>query len=678
MQLSRISLAPTEDVIHGVVVHDPYRWLEDRSLAETQEWILEQQKHCDDYFARCGSLTAIRNHVREYLDTEVVDQPAKVGGRYFYRRRARGKEQASIYVRKIATGTERLLVDPSSRGPFASVGIHYISEDGALLAYEAKQGGEDRKAIYFVDVESGEELHDKIAPGHARGLVFTQDGRGSFYCHEVLTDIHEHRILFHLFHESVADQVIFRRARSRESRLVLTADGVHLGATWVHRDLTTSVADFWIARRDAPTHWQQVFSNRRLPINSILGYGRIFVLSSEDAPNGELIELNTAGHKINTIVPEQEGMIRQVVIAGVTVYISYLHNQIPSIQRWDLSGKAQGTIDIPLDGTIGLLPHQSCSDDSVFYTYESFAHPPEIFEYLPAAERSQLWHRRISPDSAAPCSIRRNSYPSKDGTQIPVTLIARQGVTPKTETPLIMTGYGGFGVPMTPQFSVLVSVMMELGATFVLSQIRGGGDFGKAWHEAARRRNRQASFDDFIAVAEGLCADGETTRQKLAIFGGSNSGLLVGASMTQKPSLFRAVLCIAPLLDMVRYEHLGHAAHWKQEYGSVDNAADFHALLDYSPYHHIEDFVDYPAVLFVSGDKDDRCNPAHVRKTAARLQERGVQTHSVLVDYSIERGHSAVLPLSVRVDALVRRIAFLCRELNISDRAGGSHEAFCS
>jgi prolyl oligopeptidase len=228
-----------------------------------------------------------------------------------------------------------------------------------------------------------------------------------------------------------------------------------------------------------------------------------------------------------------------------------------------------------------------------------------------------------------------------------------------------MTGYGGFGVPLTPQYSVLVNIMLESGAVFAVPHIRGGGEFGNSWHEAARGAERRTAVEDFIRAAEWLCSEGITTPRRLAIFGGSNAGLLVGAAMTLGPGLFRAVLSIAPLLDMVRYERFDQAAKWRSEYGSVANAAEFRALLRYSPYHRVRRNVDYPSVLFVTGDSDDRCNPAHVRKMAARLQERAAQHYPVLVDYSAERGHSPVLPLSVRIEALARRIAFLCRELGI-------------
>jgi prolyl oligopeptidase len=240
-----------------------------------------------------------------------------------------------------------------------------------------------------------------------------------------------------------------------------------------------------------------------------------------------------------------------------------------------------------------------------------------------------------------------------------------------------MTSYGGFGVSATPLFSVLVAIMMELGAMFAIPHIRGGGEGGKQWHDAGRARNRQLSFDDFIATAAWLCQQGLTTPDQIGIFGGSNSGLLVAAAMTQRPDLFGVVLCIAPLLDMVRYELFDHAVKWRQEYGTVEDPEDFRALYAYSPYHNIAEDLNYPAILFVTGDKDDRCNPAHVRKMAARLQGRSAQQSPVVVDYSEERGHSPVLPLSVRIPALAHRVAFLCRELHIPVVSGGFDETPC-
>jgi prolyl oligopeptidase len=665
-------------MIHGVSVRDPYRWLEDRTLTETEEWIREQQRRCDKYFAECEDVPAIRERVRAYLGVEVVDQPAKVGDRYFSRRRGRDEEQACIYVRESSAGEERLLVDPSPHGQYASVGIHCISSDGTLLAYEFKQSGGDRKSLHIVDVTSGLTLPDMVETGYARGFVFTSDRRGFFYCQERPEIPEDHAVCLHLFEGREEDKMCFCVPRTHGSRLVLAADCTHLGAIHVHRLDSEDVIDCWIALKSDPDNWHRVFVNRSLPFGPILKHGRVFALSYDESPNGQLIELNHSGETVRIVIPEQNTMIRQAVIAGNHVIVNCLNERTPSIDCWNLEGKRLGSLHVPQGGTVQLLPIRSDDSESIFYTCESFTQPLSIFEHNISCGWTHPWHLREHPTLSADLYVRATTYNSKDGTRIPLTLLTRDRADSPERGPVIMTGYGGFGVPMTPQFSVLVAIMAEMGATFALPSIRGGGEFGKNWHDAARGKNRQVAFDDFIAAAEWLFGEGVTTPGQLAIFGGSNSGLLVGVAMTQRPELFGVVLCIAPLLDMVRYEHFDQAAKWRYEYGTADDPDDFAALYSYSPYHHIEDRPEYPSVLFVSGDGDDRCNPAHVRKMAAQLQERAGQEASVVVDYSEQRGHSPVLPLSVRVDALTRRIAFLCREMNISIAHGANHDPICA
>jgi len=674
MSLSTLPLGFAEEIIHGVLVRDPYRWLEDRSLPETQQWIEEQQVRFEAYFSDCDGIDTLRKRVRKYLNIEVVDQPARIGSLSFYRLRNRDQEQACIYVLDSESGGERLLVNSSGQRPFTSVGIHRISDDASLLAFQVRHGGADATEIRIVDVENGRILPDGIASGYARGFAFASRGDGFYYCHEFPSKNEDSCIRFHSFHDSAIDRVVFNRVRSRGSRLVLTADATHLGAMWVHQCGDEAVGDFFIAPRERDSDWQPVFVEKKLPHNPVLYRGRIFVLSFEGAPNGRIIEVSANGHELRTVVPEDETPLRQVAVAGGRFFASYLRNGYPSVCRWTLEGEAEGEIDIPANGTIHILPQLGSSQESLFYAHESFAEQPSIHEWMPESGKSHVWHSRASSRELDCFLVRDHSFPRQDGTAIPVTLVGRRREAQSGGRPAIMTGYGGFGVPVTPQFSALVAIMMDLGAVFVLPHIRGGGEFGRPWHDAGRGRNRQTAIDDFIAAAEWLFAEGITSPAKLAIFGGSNSGLLVGAAMTQHPDLFRAALCIAPLLDMVRYECFDQAAKWKAEYGSVEDAADFQALLAYSPYHNVQQNVNYPATLFVTGDKDDRCNSAHVRKMAARLQERETQTHPILVDYSDERGHSPALPLSVRVDALMRRLAFFTRELGIEVPAEVRHE----
>jgi prolyl oligopeptidase len=656
-----------EETIHGVVVRDPCRWLEDGNSSETRNWITDQQRLYEKYFAEGEGLDYVRDRVREYLDVETVDQPAKIAGRYFYRRRDKGCEQARIYVRDSANGQERLLIDPSSRGIFASVGIHRISLDGSLLAYELKQNGADLLEIHIIDVQSGVELPDRVEPGYARGFTFAADQGGFYYCQELVGELEDHTIRFHRFGE-LGDDIVYRLPRSAGSRLVLTSDEVNLGALCVHQHDGESVTDLSVAGRDTPTAWKKVLSNLQRTKRPFLTNGRIFAISLNDAPNGKLLELNDDGYESRTIIPEQAVAIQQLVVAGDRIIFTYLCHWGMIADSWTVSGEFIGRLDIPADGTIQLSQLQG--SDVVFCTYESFSEPLRTFEFFPDLGKLELWHKQTKPAGQNTYARRPIDVSTKDGRRIPLMLVSRTNCNLDRKAPAIMTGYGGFGTSVTPQYSVLVSIMLELGSTFALARIRGGGEFGGTWHDAGRQRMRQNSFDDFIVVAEWLSAEGITVPERLGIFGGSNAGLLVGAVLTQRPELFGAVLCIAPLLDMVRYEKFDQAARWQHEYGSADDAEGFCALHAYSPYHHIDDDRDYPPVLFISGDSDDRCNPAHVRKMAARLLHRNAQTHPILVDYSRDRGHSPVLPLSVRVESLARRITFLCRELNVQTVGG--------
>jgi prolyl oligopeptidase len=671
-----VTVAPGEgvnEVIHGVTVRDPYRWLENSNAPETKDWLLAQRSGCTAYFSECSNLDEIRRRVNEHLDVEIVDQPAVVAGRQFYRRRNRGHEQGSLYVRDIASGEERLLVDPSNQGVFVSVNLYCISQDASLLAYGLRRGGEDKQAIKVIDVQTGLDLPVTIAAGYARGFSFMSDCSGFYYCHDTSDSSTEHTIRARIFHEPT-DKIIYRAPRSKGTCLILLADEVNLGALWIRDQEAGRIADFFMAKRQIPSEWKAIFRNKAQPYSPNLKHGRIFILSFEDAPNGTVIEVDEEGEVIGTAVPRQDANIQQLVFTRGHIFVSYSDRRGPTVCSWSLSGKAMRKISTPIGGTITLIHNRNEMACSLFYTFESFGCPPVVYEYSVETQQSRMWHQRQSPAAHSPHHTRQVLVVSRDGTSIPVTLVARQLRSLDDHTPVLMTAYGGFGVAMTPQFSALVSIMMDCGVVFALPQIRGGGEFGKCWHDAARGHKRQNAFDDFIAAAEHLCATERGPRRKLAIFGASNAGLLVGVALTQRPDLFCAGLCIGPLLDMVRYEQFDQATKWRPEYGTVSDVRDFRALYGYSPYHHVAEDIDYPPVLFVSGDKDDRCNPAHARKMAATLQRRAAQIRPILLDNSEERGHSPALPLLVRIEALTRRVAFLCRELNIAVNVRGLYE----
>lgn len=660
-----------DEYIHGVLVRDPYRWLEDRELPETEAWIREQQRHCDEYFAECEDFASIRETVESYLDVETVDQPARIGNRYFFRRRDRGQEQGCIYVREGVSGEPRLLLRPPDEDAFASVGIYRISSDGKLLAYDLKIGGEDRRSIGIVDVETGNSLGVVLPHGIARGFTFMPMNEGFIYSHVASRDSEEWVIRQQLFSVNDKGITLFVVPRNPRGRLVLCSDAVHLGAIHVHEHVDELVVDFWVANREHPTEWKQVIRNAHLPCVPWLQDGRIFVLTRNASDTNEVIELSLNGTLLGSVIRDRERKSRQFFPSG-TFICSYLRRDDASdIQVCALDGGAQEIEGLPQGGTIRILPTLG-DGHSIFLSFESFTQRRLLYEYVPVRRSLQLWCGLPLDPVDDFASIRRVTYPSKDGTEIPMTLVGWHDPNSRESRPVLMTSYGGFGVSSTPQFSVLVSMAMKYGFLFALPHIRGGGDLGREWHDAGRGRRKQTSFDDFIMAGRWLIEQGIAAPGNLAAFGGSNSGLLVAVAATQAPNLFKAILCIAPLLDMVRYETFGDAAKWSVEFGSYRDPDEFASLLAYSPYHAIREGTSYPSILFVTGDRDERCDPAHVRKTAARLLEQLHDSH-VIVDYQEHRGHSPTMPLEVRVNALARRLAFISRELGVSiERNGGN------
>jgi prolyl oligopeptidase len=655
------------DTLHGVNVYDHYRWLEERNLPDTERWISDQKRNHAKYFAAIPSIDSLRARIYEYLDVEITDQPVRIRERYFYRRRGKGQQQASIYVRDIAPEQERLLVDPSIHGDFASASIHHISRDGSLLAYELKEGGSDATTIHILNVQTGAMLPDHLQAGIPRGFVFAPDSSGFYYCHDSVSLSEEHTVKFHRFGDpGDINRVLLRMRRTPRSRLLLKGDPIHLGATYFHEDHADLRVNLYLTRLDNDSQWTLVFADRQTPSLPFLIQGRVFILTRANNGGKTIIELEKDGTGSHTIVPAGEKTIDQVVLVGTEFCVSYRTDGKTAIRRWPIDGRIVSTIDLPSDGSVDLLSTPSGNATSLFLLYESFGSPPSIVEYDTISARSTIWSTRSTPCQAHPHRLLQTQYPSVGDTDIPLSLVMRSDLGSDSPHPAIMTSYGGFGATMTPRFSAFIMIMVELGAVVALPNIRGNSQPGRDWHTPAQGTKRQVAFDDFIKAAEWLCEHGITSSRQLGILGGSNAGLLVGAVMTQRPDLFGAILCIAPLLDMVRYERFDQARKWQGEFGTAEDADQFQALYAYSPYHHVRSETNYPSTLLVTGDKDDRCNPAHVRKMAAQLQSRASQTNPILVDYSPMRGHSPTLPLSVRVEALTQRIAFFCRELGIA------------
>jgi prolyl oligopeptidase len=662
---------PVTELLHGVSVTDPYRWLEEQDSPRTRQWIREQTQYARGYLDHLAGRQKIRERIREFLAVETCDSLQIAGNRHFFRKRLPDQEQPGIYMREGGDGEDRLLIDPAQLGAdkYTTVKPLRVSPDGRLLLYETKQGGERTGTFALLDIETRATLADILPRGYLRGFAFVPDGKGFYYVHEPLDS---RRPLYCAVRHHVlgtspgCDEEVFCAGKSEKIRLCLISEGNRLGFL-VYRFLDKTRTEFYLRTLEEAGSTQTFVASADCVLSPLLVPGRILALTDRDAPNFRIVELRLSGKKEAEwieIVPEGEARIHQWCVMGGRIFVSYVRQSGTCVSIFDFSGKMTGEMPVPEEQSVRFLGGFLESDELLFET-ESFLASTSIWRYSETSASQTLWARKSVPFDAANYGHTRVLYTSKDGTQIPMFLLGRRDVLAGGCHPAIMTSYGGFGVSMRPQFSVFVAFLMERGCLFALPSIRGGSEFGADWHKAAKRRNRQVAYDDFLSAADWLIQSGWTRPDKLAIFGGSNSGLLVGAAMTQRPDLFRAVVCMVPMLDMLRYHLFDGADVWRDEYGTSDDPDDFAALRRYSPYHQVEEGVAYPATMIVSGDADGNCNPLHARKMTARLQAANTSGHPIFLDYSHFRGHSPVLPLSARIEALTDRMAFLCDQLQL-------------
>lgn len=668
--------SPVEPVIeklHGIEVVDPYRWLEDQHSPQTTEWLSEQTAYARAYFNNIPGRERIRKRIVQLLDVEVVSEPRKVGDRYFFLKRAAQQEQPIIMMREGETGTDIALVDPAQkgRGPSTAVGIVSVSKDGKLLAFSVRDGGEDSCVVEFLDVDRRQVLPDRLPHGFCRGLAFSPDSKGFFYVHRPIGATRAHRlaVYWHSFGTDLSsDTEIFLAGEDPHLHLGMfcSPDGRFLAyfITAVHGGRTI---DFYIHDLASGKPPRQIVERMEGIFAPVFVETNLIALTDWNAPNGRIVAIDPEHPQRDAwkeIVPEAKSRIRDFAVAGGLIFVGYVENLSTSVAIFDLTGKQRGTLASPPQGTVRTLPSQPNSD-AVFYRYTSFACPPTIFCYHTQTGEQNVWAQSEVPFDPSSIEVEQIRYPSKDGTLVPMFLVSQRGRRSGGPLPTFLAGYGGFGTSVTPQFTAYATFLLEQGSLFAVANLRGGSELGQHWHEAGKRHNRQNAIDDFLAAAEWLIAEGHAISGRIAIGGGSNAGLLVGAALTQRPDLFRAVVCLGPLLDMLRYQLFDFAEMWMDEYGSAENESDFRHLLAYSPYHRVRDGVAYPAVMLISGDADTRCNPMHTRKMAARLQAATSSAHPILLDYKRTWGHTPVQPLTSRIEALTDRLAFICHELGL-------------
>jgi prolyl oligopeptidase len=662
---------PVTEVLHGIEVTDPYRWLEDQNSPQTREWINGQMEYTRALLDSIPGKEHIRQRVQQLLTVDVVSNIWKSDSGYFFLKRDSTKDQAVIAMREGASSHDITLIDPAlwGMGNNLSVDILSVAKDGRLIAYEVRDGGADPCAIEFFDVLQRKTLLDRLPRGFCRGLTFSPDGRGCYYSHEEC-DVASPKCRIVYWHR-------FGTPRAKDDEVFVTAggSGIRLGllsslsgtllAFPVYHIADPITIDVYIRNLPHDGSVRKIISDIGGLFSPFFLGNDLLALTDSQAPNYRVVAIDTDSRQHTVwreVVPESASRIQDLAVVGGQLFVAYLEDMTTRVAAFDLNGQKQ-MLDCPSDGTIRLLNWQPESD-TLFYKFTSFCQPPIIYSYDTRTKEQKVFAQVRLPLHASSFHVKRASYPSTDGTQVPMFLVALKDSRPEPR-PTFLTAYGGFGTSATPQFAAHTTFLIEHGFLVAVANLRGGSELGAQWHDAGKRRNRQRAIDDFIAAADWLVAQRLALPGKIAIGGGSNAGLLVAAALTQRPGLFRVVVSLGPLLDMLRYHKFNDAATYLDEYGICDNLDDFPSLLAYSPYHNVKDGTSYPAVLFVSGDADTRCNPMHVRKMTARLQTATSSGYPILLDYKQTWGHMPVQPLNTRIGALTDRLAFICDALGV-------------
>ena len=659
---------PVTETIDGISITDPYRWLEDQNSPETRAWVKAQMAYTESVLAKVRQRNPIRRRLGELLKVETETVPVERAGRYFFRRRKAAEDQAEIYFRQGENGPDSVLFDPNPLSPDHSTSAQIIdvSNDGRLAAYGLRQGGQDEMAIRFRAVDSRADLSDVLPRARYESVSITPDRGGIYY--EVAT-AQGPRVYYHRMGAAPAsDSLIFGQqyGPTHEGDCSISSNGRWLSCEF----LTGSAGDkVELFAKDLKTNgpMKPIVTGIDARFEAEIADNRMFVLTDWKAPNGRILAIDLdhpARATWKEIVPERPYTLESFSLAGGKLAAEWLEDVHSRIEILSPEGKLIRQVRLPGLGEAS-VPLGRWESDVAFYSYSSLNQPQTIYRYSISSGAQSVWFHQKQPFDPATIEVKQVWYPSKDGTRVPMFVAYPRGIKLDGSHPTLLTGYGGFDINELPTASNTSLAWLEMGGVFALANLRGGGEFGEKWHDAGKLANKQNVFDDFIAAAEYLVKEGYTSKERLAITGRSNGGLLVGAALTQRPDLFRAVVCGFPLLDMLRYDRFKVAKFWVPEYGTAQNPKQFPFIYKYSPYQHVEKGVKYPAVLLVSGDFDTRVDPLHARKMAGLLQASTASGRPVLLRYDTESGHSAGVPLDKQIDELGDELTFLAWQLEM-------------
>ncbi len=667
------------DDYHGTKVSDPYRWLEDDNSAETKAWVQAENKVTFDYLKQIPEREQLKKRLTELWNYEKYSSPNKEGKYYFYSKNDGLQNQSVFYVSDSVKGEGRVLLDPNKLSKDGTVALSgmAISDDGKLMAYGLSGAGSDWQTWHFRDVETGKDLPDVLENIKFSGASWTKDGKGVYYSRfpeadekSKLTRINYFQKLYYhkLGTPQSEDNLIYERSDDKEM-------GVGGGVTEDGNWLVVSVT-----KGTAPTNMVFVknLTMEKAPIipvvdklvadYSFIGNdgSKFYFRTDKDAPLGRLVMVDVLDKdlKWQEVVPQAKETLGGVDFVNNQFVGSYLKDAYTQVRIYDLNGKFVRNVELPGIGTAGGFNGKRY-DTEVFYTYSSFNAPPTIYRYDLKTGKSEIFRKsevKLNPNDF---EVKQVFYNSKDGTKIPMFIVHKKGLKLDRNNPTLLYAYGGFNISMTPGFSVSRVVWMENGGVYAVPNLRGGGEYGEEWHKAGTKLQKQNVFDDYIGAAEYLIKNKYTRPAKLAISGGSNGGLLVGATLNQRPDLFGAALPAVGVMDMLRFQKFTIGRAWTSDYGSSDNSDEFAAIYKYSPLHNIKKGTKYPAVMVTTSDHDDRVVPAHSFKYAATLQEAQGGDAPVLIRIETNAGHGAGKPTAKVIEEQADIYGFLMKNLGM-------------
>ncbi len=671
------------DDYHGTKVADPYRWLEDDNAAETKAWVVAQNKVTAHYLDQIPERAQLRERLTKLWNFERYGIPFKQGGRYFYSRNNGLQNQSILYVADTLDAAPRVLLDPNTLSADGTVALagYSISEDGNLMAYGLAASGSDWNEWKVRDVRTSADLSDHLKWVKFSGTSWTKDGKGFFYSRydapkegDALKGVNKfQKLYFHKLGTPQSEDVLIYERRDQPDWGFgghVSDDGRFLIiAIWQGTDRRNRIYYRDLSRPDAPI--VKLLDDYDADYNFVDNDGGVFWFFTDlKAPRGRVIAIDTANPdraQWKEVIPQATDTLKGVnLLDGDKFVCTYLKDARSAVKLFSREGKPLGEVALPGLGSAGGFGGKR-TDTETFYSFTSYTTPGTIYRYDVTSGASTVFRApKVDLDSAR-YETKQVFYTSKDGTRVPMFLTHRKGLKLDGTNPTYLYGYGGFNIPQTPGFSVSMAVWLELGGVFAVANLRGGGEYGEDWHLSGTKAKKQNVFDDFIAAAEWLIAQKYTSPKKLAIAGGSNGGLLVGACMTQRPELFGAALPAVGVMDMLRFHKFTIGWAWTSDYGSADNADEFKAIFAYSPYHNLKPGVRYPATLVTTADHDDRVVPAHSFKFAARLQEcQSTLGAPVLIRIETKAGHGAGKPTAKLIEEAADKLGFVVRELGMS------------